>query len=178
MRPLPYIQCSFCCSFGLICCNCCSIDCICDILVGVDSISGVAHLGTPACVFYRSKEKKRQKTVSKEIEHWNTNYSGAPKHLLLEFLCHLGEVLGMLLGSLDNVFLGSGFGNLIDLLGHFILGSIQLRGQMLVFLQRSRENRKCHSSHLRPRAEDHGWLSTRGGRLRHALARVGSDMPF
>lgn len=60
MCPLPYIQCSVCCSFGLISCGCCSIDRICDVLVGVDSISGVAYLGTPACIFHRTEKYDRK----------------------------------------------------------------------------------------------------------------------
>lgn len=91
--------------------------------------------------------------------NYSTSSFGAPKHLLLEIFCHLGEVLGMFLCSLNNRFLGCGFGNLIDLLGHFILGSIQLCSQTLVFLQRSRENRKCHLSQIRTRAKEHGSLS-------------------
>lgn len=87
----------------------------------------------------------------------------APEHLLLKLFCHLGEVLSVFLCSLDNIVIGGGFGNLIDLLGHFSLGSIQLRSKTLIFLLQRRENRKCHLSHLRTRAKEHESLSRVAG---------------
>lgn len=56
------------------------------------------------------------------------------KTLLLQLFGQLGEVPGVFLGSLHHLFLGRSFGNLIHLLGHFTLGSVQLRRQTLVFL--------------------------------------------
>lgn len=112
------------------------------------------------------------------MEHWNMNYFGAPKHLRLELFCHLGEVLGVFLRGVDNIFLGCGFGKLIDLLGHFILGSIQLRSQTLVFLKARQGEQEM--PFISPQNTDkRPWIViSSGGRLRHVLARVGSDMPF
>lgn len=50
-----YIQRSVSCSLGLLGCGCCSIDGVCDVLVGVDGVSGVADLRTPARILHRAE---------------------------------------------------------------------------------------------------------------------------
>lgn len=56
--------------------------------------------------------------------------------ILVQLICHFGEVPGMILRSLHDIRLGCSLGNLIHLPGQVSLSPVQLRCKPFVFLQR------------------------------------------
>lgn len=52
IMSVAYIEGTVCCVFGLLRRSLCSINSICDVLVGIDSIFGVAHLSKSTCIFH------------------------------------------------------------------------------------------------------------------------------
>lgn len=52
IKSVAYVQGVVCCTFGLFGCSLSSIDCICDVLIGINSVSGVAHFRAATCVLH------------------------------------------------------------------------------------------------------------------------------
>lgn len=93
------------------------------------------------------------------------------KHPPLQLLGQLGQVLSVLLRSHDDAFLGRRSGNLVDFLGDFVLGSVQLRSQTLVLLQEEQEEQEMpfRTSAHGPGMVIIGWGMRSLVRITHAI---------